>query len=296
MTLDAAFDAVVIPVIDSVLRRRRRALRCSDDDLDDIRASVIAGILNRLREQPEREIAVLRDYVAVATYHAIDDYFRHAAPQRHMLKNRLRYLLQRDKRLATWDVGRFTVAGLAEWRGINCYVDTLAWETLPPEVANRAKPAAAVYAAIASAKLPVALDALVSSIAEAWQIAEPPHRPEKADDDIERTMIGREQLAQLWTEIRELPLKQRRALLLNLREDDGANALASFVAAKVTTLQELSAVVELDVAALWNSLPLPDREIAESLGLTRQQVINLRMSARRRLRRRLSSTVSQRCT
>ncbi len=40
-------------------------------------------------------------------------------------------------------------------------------------------------------------------------------------------------------------------------------------------------------AELWNQLPLDDAAIAELLDLTRQHVVNLRKSARKRLTRRL---------
>jgi hypothetical protein len=46
------------------------------------------------------------------------------------------------------------------------------------------------------------------------------------------------------------------------------------------------------LAALWNDLPLPDNALALRLGSPRQQVINLRMSARKRLANRLRSTAN----
>jgi predicted DNA-binding protein (UPF0251 family) len=45
-----------------------------------------------------------------------------------------------------------------------------------------------------------------------------------------------------------------------------------------------------ELAALWNDLPLEDLRIAEMLGISRQQVINLRKSARHRLARRVMKT------
>ena len=41
------------------------------------------------------------------------------------------------------------------------------------------------------------------------------------------------------------------------------------------------------LAELWNRLPLEDTGLAEILDVTRQQVINLRKSARERLARRM---------
>jgi hypothetical protein len=41
-----------------------------------------------------------------------------------------------------------------------------------------------------------------------------------------------------------------------------------------------------DLETLWNDLPLEDNTIAQMIGATRQQVINLRKVARARLNRR----------
>ena len=47
-------------------------------------------------------------------------------------------------------------------------------------------------------------------------------------------------------------------------------------------------IVSLEaLAALWHALPLPDNDVALRLDCTRQQVINLRMAARKRLVNRL---------
>jgi hypothetical protein len=46
---------------------------------------------------------------------------------------------------------------------------------------------------------------------------------------------------------------------------------------------------EEQMANLWYDLPLEDAVIAQLLGCTRQQVINLRKAARARLRRRMST-------
>ena len=57
----------------------------------------------------------------------------------------------------------------------------------------------------------------------------------------------------------------------------------------VASIRRIADALELDhagFAELWPTLPLDDRDIAERLGLDRQQVINLRKSARARLARR----------
>jgi DNA-directed RNA polymerase specialized sigma24 family protein len=99
----------------------------------------------------------------------------------------------------------------------------------------------------------------------------------------------REDVDRLWAAIRLLPLQQRIALLLNLRSVGSGSAIALFVLLGVTTFDGLAAALDMvpaELIAIWSQLPLDDLTIAERLGVTRQQVINLRKSARKRLDRR----------
>ena len=103
-------------------------------------------------------------------------------------------------------------------------------------------------------------------------------------------MDQRQQLARLWAEVSELPPAQRTALLLNLRDDSGGSALAFLPPSGVASIREIAKILGMPVeelAGIWGRLPLSDLEIAGRLALSRQQVINLRHSARQRLVRRL---------
>ena len=63
-----------------------------------------------------------------------------------------------------------------------------------------------------------------------------------------------------------------------------------FAAVGIASLRAIAAALELsleELANLWGRLPIDDRTIAERLGCDRQQVINLRMSARKRLKNHL---------
>jgi hypothetical protein len=96
----------------------------------------------------------------------------------------------------------------------------------------------------------------------------------------------------MWREIRGLRLPQRLSLLLNLRDSKSASAIELFVFLGIATIDDIAAALEMsaeDLAAIWNALPLEDNVIAERLGVTRQQVINLRRAARERLARRLQN-------
>jgi hypothetical protein len=90
--------------------------------------------------------------------------------------------------------------------------------------------------------------------------------------------------------VRELPRRQRVALLLNLRDAGGGDMLSLFPATDLARPREIARLLELpleELEALWERLPLEDREIAELLDATPRQVINLRKSARERLARRM---------
>jgi hypothetical protein len=92
----------------------------------------------------------------------------------------------------------------------------------------------------------------------------------------------------LWDGVLELPTRHRKALLLNLRDHCGDNALITLTLTGVAGLRDIASALEIPVAELveiWNSLPWDDRRIGEHMGLERQQVINLRQTARARLAR-----------
>jgi hypothetical protein len=109
-------------------------------------------------------------------------------------------------------------------------------------------------------------------------------------EGIDLIIERKEQLRDVWAEINQLPLNQRRSLLLSLRDEHGGGMLLMFSVAGIAFLRDFAKVLEFDVeefAALWNSLPLEDLKIAERIGSTRQQVINMRKCARERLTRRM---------
>jgi hypothetical protein len=98
-------------------------------------------------------------------------------------------------------------------------------------------------------------------------------------------------LQRIWREVLALPLAQRLALLLNLRAPEGGDALQFLPQAEIASKSEIGEALEMpadEFDAIWEMLPLDDAAIAARLKLTRQQVINLRKSARKRLERRMS--------
>ena len=107
---------------------------------------------------------------------------------------------------------------------------------------------------------------------------------------ISEVLEQRQHLECVWREIESLPPRQRAALLLNLRDPQGGAVLQLLPSTGVASTMQIAAALEIgttQLARIWDDLPLDDLSIADRLGVTRQQVINLRKSARARLARRV---------
>jgi hypothetical protein len=151
---------------------------------------------------------------------------------------------------------------------------------------------------------PVELDSMVNIAARVMgvvdlpadfeKVAQSASNPSPASAPAESGQSWQAWTEQVWAEILQLPVRQRVALLLDLRVDGEGSPLVLFTESGVASLHAIAAALEMpaaELAALWHRLPLPDLEIAGRLALTRQQVINLRTSARRRLARRMTGAV-----
>jgi len=305
---DAIADVIAYrarTVIDRVLGPYRRSgFTLSPEDLDDIASSVSLRLLRKLRAVAETGEVIERfdDYVAALTFNTAYDYLRRRYPRRARLKNRLRYVTTRDRRLAMWGAPDAMLTGLAAWRGRRDVADVTSMQrhTATAEMLDSAHPAEAVIAILDAAGAPVRFDDLVRVVAELWSVVdlrEAPGSEGWTPPTQLATVESRQTLRLVWDEIRNLRPQQRCALLLNLREGEEGNAVALLVVAGIASLAEIAATLEMpvvDLAELWGRLPIDDRAIAERLGLTRQQVINLRKSARARLARRMAALSARR--
>ena len=288
------------PVIRAVVLRKVRRFENragSEVDAEDVRGEVVLRLLARLRtflsSPAENRIGDFRAYAAVTAHNACHEYLRRKFPRRWSLKNKLRYVMSHQPGLAIWENDqREWVCGLEEWRG---RAESGGPLTDLPAQAREGKPAEGLAAILRARGGPMELDALTGWVAELWGVHDEA-APEPADlvpdprADFATESEQRAFLEQLWAEIRKLPPRQRAALLLNLRDAQGAGAIELFPLTGVATMWEIAETLGMtakEFATLWNDLPLEDRRIGERLGLTRQQVINLRKAARSRLARRL---------
>jgi RNA polymerase sigma factor (sigma-70 family) len=294
---ERALAALVVHCVEPVVRRVVRSrLRSGPtwvgQDADDVASRAMMHVVARLRGTMDgaEPILDLESYAGSVARRACDDHLRAKYPRRWRLKNQLRYVLSHDPRFAIWETAEGWTCGLASWRG-----------TRPgPAPLSEAPPAAAASVADLLAGLfarsggPLDLDAVVSLATETWGLRDqPPADAGRLADsravDPLTALVERSELARLWQEILALPLRQRTALLLNLRDGGQGDVIAVLPSTGVASLRQIAAALEVpesSLAEIWARLPLDDREIAARLGLTRQQVINLRKSARARLRRR----------
>lgn len=285
----------VQPVVARVLGSYRAAV---GEDNDDLAANINVRLIRRLQRLAGslEVIEHLDDYVATLTYNAIYDYLRRRYPERMRLRNRLRYIFGHDDRFAIWDLKGETICGLARWRDHPAVAATLLAENATQPMRERDKPGDALRAMFDRAGGPILFDDVVRIAAELWHITDGAagDRADYEARSLARSpaveMETRQSVEALWKEVQELRSNQRVALLMNLRELDGTNGLALLLIAGVATIEEIAAAINMSVEELseiWNELPLDDLRIGELLHLTRQQVINLRKSARERLSRRM---------
>ena len=313
-----------LPIIRDIVSFKLRLSKSGEgsgsdkQDAEDICGEVTLRLVDRLHELKEdaatKPIANLRSYFAVMAYNACDQYLRKKYPERHKLKSKIRYLLSRQKGFDLWEAGGGRwLAGYSAWRNAD-WSSYRTWETDPAEGAGLdlegevqdgcqspgSKLTGLVDGLLSRAGHPVELDALVSAIASVCGIKDQPVEAverrevdkEPADPSIalDEAMDNQALASSLWAEIRELPLRQRTALLLHLKDSQGQSVLTLLPRIRVASIREIAATLEVDpyqMASLWNELPLEDSVIAGRLQATRQQVINLRKSARERLTRRL---------
>jgi DNA-directed RNA polymerase specialized sigma24 family protein len=317
------------PIIRNIVKHKLRVPAAfssdsrSGEDAEDMRSEVLVQLLSRLnelKENPgEKYINNFQGYVAAITYSAWHEHLRRKHPQRHMLKTKLRYLLTHRASFAVWEGNdKQLLCGLAGWESQK--TATAATRRIKelmagPAACERAglsahdiqrwdlaSVVAAVFKYLGSG---VEMDDLVNLIAE-WtgvtdqvpqavgdeETEDPFERMPDPGEPIDTELQRRTYLRRLWAEIRELKPQQRAALLLNLRDEDGGDVVSVFPLAGIATIDEVAYALSMSadqLADLWNDLPLDDLTIASHLGITRQQVINLRKSARERLARRMKT-------
>lgn len=291
-------------------------------EIEDICGDVLVLLVKRLRDfQTDPEARLINNfggYISAVTYNVCYDYLRQKHPKRWRLKNKVRYLLNRREcfTLRPGEDGGW-LCGLAAWREREWLKSAAHGEQLLLAVSESFEAAGLLRGDVRSlppdellshifrvAGGPLEFEDVVGLVAEFWgdvdyaeqieadmqgsstpleQIPDP--RP-----GVEAGLEDRVRLKLLWGEICQLPLPQRVALLLSIRDSQGRSVLTLFQVTNTASMRQLAEAMSMPAesfAQIWNDLPLGDATIAQRLGATRQQVVNLRLSARKRLARRV---------
>jgi DNA-directed RNA polymerase specialized sigma24 family protein len=277
-------------------------------EFEEIYNDIQLRLLKRLRDLKQdptgKQIANLRGYVARVTRNTCDEYLRHRYPLRRSLKDKVRHYLLSHSEFALWEnmdhnwladlSGRQSLLKDQQLTGGELQ-ERLRMEWQMVDV--RRLPLHEVLTTIFEVtQAPLDLDELTALVAEFWGIEDRPAEPlgvDTVDGQVNLAAITeqRQLLQHLWSEIRQLPRRQRVALLLNLKNPHGINVITLLPATGIATFEQIAQTLEIPAAEfeqLWAELPLDDLRLAAYLGATRQQVINLRKTARERLLKRMS--------
>jgi RNA polymerase sigma factor (sigma-70 family) len=281
------------------------------DDVDDVCAEVRLELLLRLRRlkaDPVRNaIADFPSYVAAVAANACNQYFRRRRPGRARLKKQIRLLISQAPEFDLKVSDGRTWCGLAERDRSSLEIlertgSGRASSIDPERIASRieADPdlGRMLVEILTEAGTPFELEVLAGIVARVWQIPSDAHPSVSISADDLPAAFTEPELAidrgrftaKLWEEIQQLPRAQRVALLLNLRDRGGNSVLFLFPLCGVAKFEQIASTLEIrseTLAELWNRLPIDDLSVGRLLDCTRQQVINLRMAARKRLANRM---------
>jgi len=279
-TLEALLRDTALPVIRSVVAARLPRER---DDAEDVGNEIVMQVVRRLRtarDESAQAIGSFRAYVATVAHRACDAYLRQKYPERYRLRNRVQYLATHHREFMMGD----RVVALAPHPAVGQPLSAGGARGLSGE---------SLIAAMRDVLRdgPLDIDALVNRLAggldrESEEVVE----VEDPSRGAAFTLEQQSHLRRLWNELVQLPRAQRAALLLGLRGADGEEMTSLLPLIGIASIAEIARVLEIELerfAVIWNELPWSDARIADLLGITRQQVINLRKSARERLTRRM---------
>ena len=303
------------PILNRVVRSRLGA-RYNPSDAADLSSEAMLELLSRLRALREGRgsssdlpFDALAAGVAANTVHR---FFSRRFPERSRLRKRLRYAIESHAGLSLWaGADGSAICGLAGASSVPAgesasLAGAADMERCVNELRSRPLPAHPLgplaLAILRSLARPIDLSRLTALVADisgglqepswispaSYQEDHIPGMPPDPAPSAATRLELRQRLERLWPEILALSARHRNALLLSARGPSGA-AVWLVADLGVASFREVAAALEAtpqELAELWNRLPLEDLEIAARLGLDRQQVINLRCTARERLARR----------
>src|SRR5687768_2620939 len=318
-TEDALTDLVaeqIQPTIEKTLRAKLRVSLKPDDFnaanqdalelLSEIKLLLISELGKLKANSNGRIIYNLVGYVTSVTINSYRQFLRAKYPLRQHLKNKLRYLLTHHPKFALWENehGEWFCSFKQNKKIENAQSPNA--ETIQTAIAetvnqNNLRESAKIIDLMITifdyAKVPLPFNELLLIVAEIQGIKDQKEILDSeifsisekfaaSEDKIQTEIEQQENLKKVWAEVCLLPIRHRLALLLNLKGKQGDPVIRLLPLLRIATIRQIAEALEFspdDFASIWNELPWDDLKISEYLNLTRQQVINLRQSARLRL-------------
>lgn len=313
----SAVEEITASVIAPIVRRKLHVTLGAADTsqrnqdalelVSEIQVLLLSGIARCPDQNGGDGVRDLRGYAATVTANVCYQYFRTKFPVRTREANRLRYILSHRKEFAIWkDKSHHWLCGFAGWK------ERSSPAVVAPEIVDlgaithgkseREKYFAILNWAFKEAGAPLVFDDLLEIAMSALQLHDViDHNTDDELQDLLETVpdprtgvdeeiVSAERLNELWRAVMRLPLNHRKVLLLNLKDRHGEGLIALVPMTGTATVREIAAALGFaaeEFATIWNTLPWDDLRIGEHLGLARQQVINLRQSARAKLLRHL---------
>ncbi len=296
---------VVIPTVQRTFRRSPALLAATEDVVADVQMKLVQR-LRAWRDGTADAVENVAGYASTTTVHACYGLLRQRFPNRTRLRNRMRYVMTHHPTLALvedspglWRCRINKVRSAPAVGAVQRLQDSPRAFASDRNLSDTTPLPSLLEGLLAACDGPVEFDRLVDAVsvifgvtdaAESSPIEAADHAP-MAPEVLEH----RASLREVWAEIVELPVRQRAALLLNMRDPEGGGILELLPTTGVVTMGDIARALEIsleDLGELWARLPLDDLTIATRLGITRQQVINLRKSGRARLARRLAGNIA----
>jgi len=316
MLLHALLQNQVDPLIRKRIRRKLFTISATmgtdhpERNVEDLCSEAHLNVIRALRllkaKTDHKVIRNLDAYVSVVVRQVCDQQLRRLNPNRVRLESQIRYICSHHPEFAIWEVeGRFVI-GRSSWKSRvptdkKPDVESVQKQFIKNKgftLKSTKQMITICDCALNESKAPLELENVVR-IAEII-LGGSVLRYENLDDveqqdpsqSIDEKLHLQKYLQRVWSEVVQLPTAQRIAILLSLKDDSGRPLLPFLPLLKVANVEEIELHLSLsreEFTKIWNSLPLSDRDIAEMLNLTTQQVANLRKCARERLTRRLKN-------
>lgn len=313
------------PSVRQVLRYRLRfyinkaGTSPTNPDAEDLYHDIITKLVKTLNAAHARKEKVgikdFRQYATRIAINACNDYLRSKYPLRARLKDKVQDTLERHPDFDIWKSEQDeTICGFVAWRGkttTGLFYERVKQLEEQPELIRQE-----VFTGIESQKItlpkiiasifewtrcPIELESLINASAVFLGIEEQQFR--SLDDETgllsqvaiedgpryDEVLEEKAALQKLWTEVCQLPAKQRETFIFSFANSKGEDLLSLLFEASVTTPSQMAAKLGLSLDRLmviWKEMPMRNVDIAALLGVERQQVNKWRHRAMKHLEKR----------